>query len=213
VSASRFFVGLPWPFLDAWLAKEVDDLDVLIALYLGRRCFEARNTSGGIALVELSTLAELFDVSRETIRRRLQRLRERGWVDFQAVGGSSPTWRIWLTGLSIEEPDQGGSTLAPQNEPPDLWSYSSTDKPEPTEAIPQPESDSAPPLLHNPDFSGLDRRYETRREENQPAVLSTSNESAGGKESYEDREAFFAEMRKGHPGLFKSKGGNEGAKT
>jgi hypothetical protein len=99
-----FFIPLPWDFFEAWLVDaRVKPIHVLGAHYIAARCFEARTTGGGIAPVELSTVACLCGVSTETIRRKLHDLREWGGVDLQAGDGADPAWRIWLTGLSLDE--------------------------------------------------------------------------------------------------------------
>jgi hypothetical protein len=165
-NAPRFFIPLPWEFFDAWLLeRRVKRTHILSAFYIAARCFEARNTSGGVAPIELSTVARLCDVSTETIRRALHDLREWGWLDFQAGDGGDPAWRLWLTGLSIESGSPRPLHDLSTETPPPTWRALSTDASDLTGANPRDERESAPSASPQRDRSKSPKRDETRPQE------------------------------------------------
>ena len=102
----------------------------------------------------------------EMIRRRLHDLRDWGWLDFQAGDGGDPAWKIWLTGLSLEEPSPRPLHDLSTETPPPQWRGLSTDSPPPTNANPHGRRIQPPPTSPQSETRPLDRRYETRREEN-----------------------------------------------
>jgi hypothetical protein len=163
----RFFVPIPWDFFGAWLVDQrVKRTHVLSALYVAGRCFEARNTSGGVAPIELSTLARLCGVdSTETIRRWLHDLRDWGWIDFQPGDGGNPAWRIWLTGLSLDEPCPRPRHDLSTEPDPVLWRALSTAAQAKIDASPLPDGDQ-PSSTSPQSVSGEPpKRYETRPQE------------------------------------------------
>jgi hypothetical protein len=180
----RFFIPLPWEFFDAWLVdRRVKRTHVLTALYIAARCFEARNTGGGIAPIELSTVARLCAVSPETIRRTLHDLREWGWVDFEAGDGGDPAWRVWLTGLSLEgtspRPLHDLSTKAP----PPVWRGLSTASHESGRANPLRERERTSTTSPQSDSAETPIRDETRPQEKKTENLPSKgrNENDVGK--------------------------------
>lgn len=192
----RFFIPVPWEFYDAWsVDRRVKPTHVLTALYVAARCFEARNTSGGTASVELSTLARLCDVGTEMIRRRLHDLRDWGWLDFEPGDGGDPAWRIWLTGLSLDEPSPpplhhlSTETASPS------WKGLSTDTPEPSDANPQEQRDSSSTTSPQRETRPRDRRDETKREENQRAKKDhVLGETTGRDEASEPEPADWRQL-------------------
>lgn len=106
---SEFFTRLPFRFWDAWRAGELDLRHVGLGYYLATRCFEAGNTTGGVAAVRLSELVEVCEASDDTARRKLHDLRDAGWIDFEVPRrGPGSTWRIRLAGLTVSDHDAAG---------------------------------------------------------------------------------------------------------
>jgi hypothetical protein len=78
------FVPIPLRFVEALVAGDLDSTACLIGVLVARRCYEVKNTAGGVATVRLATLADLCGVTDDTIERkarwaqskRLDRLRE-----------------------------------------------------------------------------------------------------------------------------------------
>lgn len=157
-----FYVGLPWEFFDAWLTdRRIRRTHVLTALYVAGRCFEAKNTGGGIAPVELSVLARLCRVSTETIRRTLHDLHDWGCLDFHAGDGGDPAWRIWLTGLSLDEGSARPLHTLPTKRPASVGRGLPTHAPEPTSASAHEERLSVPST--SPQNESAVRTNETNR--------------------------------------------------
>jgi len=164
------FTLVPRRFTDAHIADELDAVHVLIGLHVAARCYEVINTSGGVAPIRLAPLAELCEVSEETVRRRLHDLRDWGWLGFEApVPGQRSAWRIWLLGLAHEG---GDSTRAPQTchrptteTPPRPRSSSSTAATSKEGAIPHGEKESTSTRAPQSDSAREDKRNETKRNE------------------------------------------------
>jgi len=139
----RFFVPLPWDFFDAWAVdRRVKRVHVLTAVYVAARCFEAKNTGGGVAPIELGTVARLCDYKPEWIRRALHDLREWGWIDFEAGDGGDPAWRVRLTGLSLDNPPPTPLQHLSNSEPPPSWRGLSNSSPTGEAANPHAERES-----------------------------------------------------------------------
>jgi hypothetical protein len=175
-----FFTLIPRRFIDARIADEIDAVDVLIGVHVATDCFDALNTSDGVAPVRLSGLAELCGVSEETIRRRLHELRKQGWLDFeQPAPGQRAAWRIWLVGLAYEGAD---SSPAPQTNhrpttetPPSVWSSSSTDLPPETPANRHGKRARTSTQAPQAEVEQSDKRNETRRNENEKKAATSEN--------------------------------------
>jgi hypothetical protein len=164
-----FFVPLPWEFFDAWLVDQrVKRTHVLCAFYVAARCFEAKNTGAGVAPIELSTVARLCSVSPETIRRTLHDLRRWGWIDFEAGDGGDPAWRIWLTGLSLEEPSPRPLHDLSTKAPAPVWRGLSTASPDSEGANPHRETEHDSTTSPQSDSAETPIRDETKREKTTP---------------------------------------------
>jgi hypothetical protein len=163
------FTAVPRRFTDAHIADELDAAHVVIGVHVAARCYEVRNTAGGVAALRLSALAELCGVSDETVRRKLHELRERRWIDFTPPGsGQRAAWRVWLTGLARDRE----SSRAPQQlhssstkDPPPVWSSSSTGLPGSGTGIPLGNTESTSTPAPQDEVPVPDRRNETRRDE------------------------------------------------
>ena len=145
-----FAVFIPVRFVDAFRADVIDALHFGLACYVAALCFECRNTSGGVAVVRLSELAELFEVSVDTIGRKLHDL-EPEWIECDVRPGQR-AWRIRLTGLAspAEAPQNLRTTSAP--EPPAVRSLTSASPKPPDRANRHAETDShlaEPPQSHS----------------------------------------------------------------
>jgi hypothetical protein len=172
-----FFTMIPRRFTDAHIADELDAQHVLVGLHVAARCEQDRNTAGGVAAIRLAWLAELCEVSVETVRRKLHELRERGWIDFDAPDpGQRAAWKIWLTGLARGDQSDPNSTRAPHElhtDPPSVWSSSSKDLPAEDGAIPHDDRDrTSTRAPHEESAIPTDetRRDETRRNESKPTI-------------------------------------------
>jgi len=162
------FTAVPRRFTDAHIADELDALHVLIGLHVAARCYEVRNTSGGVAAIRLSSLAELCERHPQTIRLRLESLKERGWIGFEKPKpGQHTAWKIWLTGLEVDFGNAGRAAnqlnaSSTRTTPPTL-STSSTAPGSGMGAIPLGERDNSPPPPQH--VSSTPTTNETRREE------------------------------------------------
>jgi hypothetical protein len=143
VTHRDFATFIPIRFVDALRADEVDVLRYGLGCYVAALCFECRNTSGGVAVVRLSELAELFDVSVDTIGRKLHDL-EPDWIECDVRSGQR-AWRIGLTGLAspARPPHDLRRTSAPEGSP--VRRLTSADEQSPDGASPHAETGSAPP--------------------------------------------------------------------
>jgi hypothetical protein len=135
------YAPVPLRFVDALNEGVLEPAHVLVGVLVAARCYEVRNTAGGVATIRLSTLAELCKVSDDKISRKLDDLRERGWIDFERPKpGQRIGWRIWLTELApshlrSEPPPQHLRTTSAKD-PPSVRSSTSADLPGGDTAIP-----------------------------------------------------------------------------
>jgi hypothetical protein len=170
------FTLIPRRFTDAHIADELDAVHVLIGLHIAARCYEVLNTSNGVAPIRLSWLAELCEVSEETVRRKLHELRDGGWLDFEAPApGQRSAWRIWQIGLAH---DEAGTSRAPQTyhrptteTPLSLWSSSSTDAPPEEHAIPHGERERTSTRAPQDALPKTDKRNEYENDQSQKQTL------------------------------------------
>jgi len=169
----RFFVPLPWEFFDAWhVGRRVKRRHVLTAFYVAARCFEAKNTGGGVAPIELATVARLCDYKPESIRRALHDLREWGWIGFEAGDGGDPAWRVWPTGLSLDNPPPRPLQHLSNSEPPPSWRGLSKSSHDEEAANPHDERES----VSNPSQSGTSEEPRIRDETIREREKSLSGE-------------------------------------
>jgi DeoR-like helix-turn-helix domain len=188
---SEHFAAVPGRFIHNWYDGELGPLHVLIALDLVWRCHQARNTAGGIARVSLSELAEVYEVSEETIRRKLHDLHEAGWIDFeQPRRGPGPKWKIWLAGLALRHSSEVAEepsfhrVSSPEGVPARKLISTGMDLEE--AATPHEDwSGNSSEFPHEPSVQN-NRRDETRREENyNPGTnenKENSNHTTGARE-------------------------------
>jgi hypothetical protein len=170
------FVPVPLRFFEALTAGDLDPAHFIVGVLIAHRCYELRNTAGGVATVRLATLADLCGVSDDTIPRKLDDLRESGWIDFdRPKRGQRIGWRVWLKGLALN--GEAHTTFAPAphhlrtssaGSPPPVRRSSSAASPAADGAMPygEPDRTSArtPHLAHAREDET--KRDEKRREEN-----------------------------------------------
>jgi hypothetical protein len=165
------FVPVPLRFFEALTAGDLDATHVMVGVLIAHRCYEVKNTAGGVATVRLTTLADLCGVSDDTIERKLDGLRASGWIDLERPKqGQRIGWRIWLRGLSLDRNADTSSVRPPHHlrttsakDPPPVRKSSSAEAPGGEGAIPHGKRDrsSAPP----PQVDSAEPTNETRRDE------------------------------------------------
>jgi hypothetical protein len=170
------FVPVPLRFFEALTAGELAPAQVMVGILIAHRCYEVRNTAGGVATVRLATLADLCGVTDDTIQRKLDVLRDGGWIDFERPKpGQRMGWRIWLKGLERNVEADPTSALAPQHlrtssteDPPPVRRSSSAALPAPSAATPHGERDRG--SAQAPHVNAADPTDETRRDETKKTV-------------------------------------------
>lgn len=176
-AAVDHFAPIPLRFIHAHEADELDAKHVLIGTLLAARCYQVRNTAGGIAASRLSALAELGECSEETVRTKLHELRERGWIDLEAPRpGQRAAWRIWLTGLALR--DESSDRAAPElqtssrGEHRSVGSSSSRGAHSPKPANPHEQRQRTSRRTPDAPLKRLDKRNETRPDERREDLRS-----------------------------------------
>ena len=111
---SKFFAPVPLDF-DRLFQRDAEITPGVYALgcHLAAESYRRRNTDGGIVEVFAASLAELFEVDKTTIHRRLRILEQKGQIRCEVEERQRRPWRIALTGLAnpLNE-DNWGATAA-----------------------------------------------------------------------------------------------------
>jgi hypothetical protein len=191
VKHDDLFGAVPFRFVDAFRASEIDALQFGLGSYLAALCFEAKNTSAGAATVWLSNLAEMFGVSHDTVGRRLHGL-EPTWIECEVKVGQ-PAWRIRLTGLArpAQPPQALRGRYAPEGSPVRSVTYASEQPPD--GANPHSEKDSGLFEATQSDLRSDDRRDETRRDKTKARIEERLDQDRSEvREPATDDEHFFA---------------------
>jgi hypothetical protein len=165
------FVPVPLRFFEALTAGDLDPVHLIVGALIAHRCYEVQNTAGGVATVRLATLADLCGVSHDTIQRKVDDLRERGWIDLERPNpGQRIGWRIWLTGLARDAEAEATSARATHElrtsyapAPPAVRSSSSAEISGNEAATPHGQRDRS--SARAPQAKVADPTDETRREE------------------------------------------------
>jgi hypothetical protein len=174
-----FFVAVPLRFVYAHDADEIDWMHFVIGVHVAAQCFEVRNTSDSVAAIRLSTLAELCgNVTDQTIRNKLHDLKP-AWIDFDVRQGQRSAWRIRLTGLAQETetttPLPSDFKPTSNETTPFVLKLTSNDSEPDDVAIPHGERARTSTRLQNSDSEVLDKRNETKRNEDERKASTRGN--------------------------------------
>jgi hypothetical protein len=168
---SGFWAPIPLDFDQAFKNGDLTPGAYLVGCHLAFESYRSKNTDAGVVTLHVSTLAELCDVHRQTIRRALHSLEHKGWIRFAVQERQQGPWRITLTGLA--KPDEGPTCNTPAtSDPPPMLQAAATPPAGPEGASPHPESASRSPSLQ-PSRARID---ETRRDQKGPKANPRSEE-------------------------------------
>jgi hypothetical protein len=138
-------VFVPIRFYDALELDDVTLRQFQLAVYVARRCYEAKNMSDGWAVVATKPLAERFEVSEDTITRDLHAL-ELDWIQCDVKPGRR-AWRIRLTGLAspAQPPRDLRTSSAPEGSPVRSLTSAERQSRDGASALPEPGCEPSEP--------------------------------------------------------------------